>query len=76
MTKPCFNCQEGGHHQNVCIKNKKPTLGAQDPSNQEPLDPKFSRWPEANRYIPEIRSQTNPMENSKNLNWMPSLFPQ
>ena len=51
MTKPCFNCQEGGHHQNVCIKNKKPTLGAQDPTNQEPLDPKFSRWPEANIYL-------------------------
>ena len=75
MTRPCFNCQEGGHHQNICIKNKKPTLGAQDPGNQEPLDQQFSKWPEATKQVPEFKPQNIPQENSKNSNWLPYLFP-
>ena len=75
MTRPCFNCQEGGHHQNICIKNKKPTLGAQDPSSQEPLDQQFSKWPEATKQVPEFKPQNIPQENSKNSNWLPYLFP-
>ena len=74
MTRPCFNCHEGGHHQSVCIKNQtlnqKPTSGA-----QEPLDPNFSRWPETTKQIPEHQQVEPTQEVSKNLNWLPSLFP-
>ena len=72
MTTPCRNCQEGGHHSSICIKNQKPNLGAQEPVYQEPLDPRFSKWPEANKKIPEYEQS---VMNSKNEQWLPSLFP-
>ena len=71
MTKPCFNCQEGGHHSSICIKNQKPTLGAQDPSQKEALDPRFSKWPEVTKNVPEYETTVIP----KNEQWLPSLFP-
>ena len=66
MTKACTNCNEGGHHFTICIKDKKPTIGTQESQPQEPFEPQSKEWPEeANKSMPQ----------TKNGNWLPSLFP-
>lgn len=74
MTRACPNCNEGGHHFKACIKNQKPTIGTQASQPQEPLDPNFSRWPkvETNKSMPQANS---PWNQTKNGEWLPSLFP-
>lgn len=76
MTKPCFSCGQGGHHFNICIKNQKPTVGAQDPRGpQEPLDSRFSKYPsDMTKNIPERPEWSAPFPKEKN-EGMPSLFP-
>ena len=71
MTRACPNCKEGGHHFNVCIKNQKPTIGAQEPQSQEPRDQNFSKWPDMTKNVPEMSLPFGQQKNS----WIPSLFP-
>ena len=71
MTKACPNCKEGGHHFQICIKNQKQTIGGQEPQGLEPLDPKFSKWPEASKNVPEQKMYAQFPKNE----WLPSLFP-
>lgn len=70
MTRACYNCKEGGHHHKICVKTQKPTIGAPEAQGQEASDPKFSKWPEQNKTVPEVYS---PFGNQKN-QWGPSLF--
>ena len=72
MTRACGYCKEGGHHTSICIKSQKSTIGA--PSPKEPLDPKFSKWPEATKAAAE-EQYYQPFAAPKN-DWLPSLFPQ
>ena len=74
MTRACPNCGEGGHHFMICIKNQKPTIGTHASRPQEPLDPNFSKWPkvETNKSMPQANS---PWNQTKNGEWLPSLFP-
>ena len=68
MTKACTNCNEGGHHFTICIKDRKPTIGTQESQPQEPFEPEVSKWPEE-------ANKSMPMPQANNGNWLPSLFP-
>lgn len=71
MTKPCYNCKEGGHHHKICIRPQKPNVGAPEAQGPpEAADPKFSKWPEQSKYTTELYT---PFGNEKNV-WGPSLF--
>ena len=74
MTRACPNCGEGGHHFMICIKNQKPTIGTPASRPQEPVDANFSKWPkvEANKSMQQANS---PWNQTKNGEWLPSLFP-
>ena len=79
MTKPCFNCNAGGHHFSSCVKDKKQYVGAPapaPPTQGQSLEPQFSKWPEASKTVPENMSQQTVQWNGNQKNeWMPSLFP-
>ena len=79
MTKPCFNCNAGGHHFSSCVKDKKQCVGAPapaPPTQGQSLEPQFSKWPEASKTVPENMSQQTVQWNGNQKNeWMPSLFP-
>ena len=74
FTKPCFSCGKGGHHYNMCVQGQKPTLGAPPPKGpQEPLDKKFSTYPDWNKNIPERPDWETSIPKEKN-EQMPPLF--
>ena len=80
MTKPCFNCNTGGHHFSICVKDKKQFVGAPAPAPATPtqgqsLEPQFSKWPETSKMVPENMSQTVQWNGHPKNEWMPSLFP-
>ena len=78
LTRPCFNCNSGGHHFSICVKDQKQCVGtpAPAPPNQgQPLEPQFSRWPEASKAVPENMNQQIPWNGQPKNEWMPSLFP-
>ena len=78
MTRACFNCNSGGHHFSICIKDQKQFVGTPAPAtpNQgQSLEPQFSKWPEASKAVPEHMNQMYPWNGQPKNEWMPSLFP-
>ena len=79
MTRPCFNCNSGGHHYSTCVKDQKQFVGASapaPPTQGQSLEPQFSRWPEASKAVPEnMNQQLVPWNGQTKNEWMPSLFP-
>ena len=67
MTKPCFNCQEGGHHHDVCIKNQQP----QDSDTEDKLDAQCRDWPAMTKQLISHR----PADMKSTVEDLPSIFP-
>ena len=79
MTKPCYNCNTGGHHFSICVKDQKQFVGAPAPApaQGQNLEPQFPKWAEASKAVPERENM-----EQQYLSWygkpknegMPSMF--